>query len=95
MSSSARALKGVSDAFTPGFPPLLLLHGLNDSMIDPAAARAFAARSDAKGRVTLITYTGLGHSFGRASSPENDALLPISDAPLDDMARWLRKTMGK
>ena len=95
MSSTARALAGVADAFRPTTAPLLILQGLNDSMIDPAAAQAFAARRDARPRVTLITYAGLGHSLGPAASPLTDALSPVADRPLDDMAKWLRRVLGK
>lgn len=93
MSSTTRALKGVSDAFTPSTPPLLILQGLNDSMIAPAAAKVFAARPDARRRVKLMTYAGLGHSLGRARSAQDDALLPIADKPLDEMAAWMQRTL--
>jgi len=93
MSSTARALRGVSDAFGPSTPPILILEGLNDSMIAPAAAQAFAARPDARRRVKLVTYKGLGHSLGQARSAQEDALLPIADKPLDDMATWLRRAL--
>lgn len=95
MSTTARALKGVADAYSPTTPPLLILQGLNDSMIDPAAALAFAARPAAKGRVRLISYAGLGHSLGLASSAQEDRLLPIAKRPLDDMANWLRAVLRK
>jgi uncharacterized protein len=93
MSSTARALKSIADAFAPTTPPLLMLQGINDSMIDPAAAQAFAARPDAKNRVTLITYPGMGHSLGRAVSAQEDRLLPVAAKPLDDMVTWLRRTL--
>ena len=56
MAATGRALKGVGDAFGADAPPILILQGLDDSMIDPAAARALAARPDARRRVRLITY---------------------------------------
>jgi dienelactone hydrolase len=93
VASTARALKGVADVFTATTAPMLILQGLNDSMIDPAAAQAFAARPDTMRRVTLLTYPGLGHSLGPAASAQEDALLPIADKPLSDMARWLRRTL--
>ena len=93
MSSTARALRGVAEAYTQNTVPILMLQGLNDSMIDPKSADAFVARPDTLGRVKLITYPGLGHSLGKTSSPENDALLPISSEPLDDMVRWLQQTL--
>ena len=93
MSSTERALKGVADAFTPTTVPLLLLQGTNDSMIAPAAAEAFAARPDARSRVKLIAYKGLGHSLGRAQSITEDALLPMADGPLDDMVVWLKQKL--
>lgn len=80
------ALKGVADAFAPGTPPVLTLQGPNDSMIDPQAARTFAARPDAYGRVSLVMYLGLGRSLGWAPSAREDGLLPMADKPLDDMA---------
>ncbi len=96
MSSTARALKGVSASFTPSTPPLLMLQGTNDAMIAPAAAQAFATRPDARRGVQLILYKGLGHSLGTARSAQEDVLLPMADKPLDDMAVWLqRKLRGK
>jgi pimeloyl-ACP methyl ester carboxylesterase len=91
MSSSSRALRGVSDAFAATTARILILQGMNDSMIDPAAARAFVARSDVRQRVTMILYPELGHSLGRAESAQNDSLLPMESKPLDDMAKWLQK----
>ncbi len=93
MSSSARALKSIAESFSPATPPVLMLQGLNDSMIDPVAAQAFAVRPDARQRVTLITYAGLGHSLGQAVSAQEDILLPVDDKPLDDMAQWLRRVL--
>jgi pimeloyl-ACP methyl ester carboxylesterase len=93
MSSTERALKGVADAFTPTTAPLLLLQGTNDSMIAPAAAQGFAARQDARGRVKLLAYKGLGHSLGRAQSVQEDALLPMANGPLDDMVVWLKQKL--
>jgi uncharacterized protein len=92
MSSTARALPSVADAFTSTTAPLLILQGANDSMIDPSAAQAFATRPDAKRRVKLITYPGLGHSLGQATSAEEDALQSVAARPLDDMATWLHRT---
>ncbi len=93
MSSTARALSSVADAFASTTAPLLILQGLCDSMIDPAPAQAFAARPDAKTRVKLITYAGLGHSLGPAVSAQEDALLPMAAKPLNDMATWLQRTL--
>ena len=93
ISSTARALKGVAEAFGPATPPVLMLQGVNDSMIGPAAALAFAKRSDFRKRVKLITYAGLGHSLGPANTDQEDKLLPVADKPLDDMANWLRQTL--
>lgn len=93
MSSTARALTSVAGAFTPTTAPILILQEANDSMINPAAAKAFAARPDAKGRVTIITYTGLGHSLGQATSPQEDALRPVAAKPLDDIATWLLRAL--
>ena len=93
MSATGRALKGVAEAFSPSTAPLLILQGLNDSMIDPALAKAFAARPDTQKKVQIITYAGLGHSLGQAPSAQEDALLPVADKPLDDMAAWLRRSL--
>ena len=95
MSSTARALKGVSDSFTPTTPLLLILQGTNDSMIAPAAAQAFAARPDARRGVQLVLYKGLGHSLGQARSVQEDALLPMADKPLDDMTIWLQRKLRR
>lgn len=93
MSTTARALKGVAQAYLPTTPPLLILQGLNDSMIDPRAAVEFAARPDARQRVKLLTYPGLGHSLGPARSAQEDSLPPIAAKPLDDMTTWLRTAL--
>ncbi len=93
MSSTARALPSVADAFSSTTASLLILQGNNDSMIDPSAANAFAARPDAKRRVKLINYPGLGHSLGQTTSAQEDALLPVAPKPLDDMAAWLHRTL--
>jgi alpha-beta hydrolase superfamily lysophospholipase len=68
---------------------------MNDSMIDPAAAQRFARRPDARNRVRLVTYPGLGHSLGLAASAENDNLLPVAQRPLDDMAKWLDEIFSR
>lgn len=93
MSSTARASKGIADAFSPSTRPMLILQGINDSMIDPAAAEVFTKRTDAQGRVKLILYPSLGHSLGRAASAQEDRLLPVAQAPLDDMASWLSASL--
>ena len=90
-SSTARSLKGVADGFTPQTPPILILQGLNDSMIGPEAAQAFAARR----KVRLLSYAGLGHSLGVTPSAQEDGLLPVAARPLDDMAAWLQKTLRR
>ena len=93
MSASGRALPGVAAAFGPRTPKVLILQGMNDSMIDPAAALAFAHRDGLGRRVALKTYQGLGHSLGPARSAFADELLPVADKPLDDMAQWVRTTV--
>ncbi|WP_404366330.1 serine aminopeptidase domain-containing protein [Sphingomonas sp. MMS24-J45] len=95
MSSTARALKGVEEAFSATTAQVLMLQGLNDSMIDPSAAQHFARRPDVHSRVKLITYAGLGHSLGSATSTQNDKLLPVAQKPLDDMARWLGEALSR
>ena len=94
MDATGRALKGVADAYTPSTPPMLILQGLNDGNVDVAATRAFAARPDARARVMLLTYRGLGHSLGPAKSMLEDGLRPMAPKPLDDMTRWLDLTLG-
>jgi pimeloyl-ACP methyl ester carboxylesterase len=93
MASTERSLKGVADAFTTATAPLLILQGMNDSMIAPAAAEAFAARPDARARVRFVSYKGLGHSLGRAQSVQEDALLPMDGKPLSDMVDWLKQKL--
>ena len=92
-SGTARALSGIAAAFGPATPPMLILQGLNDAMIAPQAAQAFAQRPEMRGRVRLLTYAGLGHSLGRAASAQEDTLAPVAARPLADMAAWLRKTL--
>ena len=94
MSSTARALKGLGAAYSPRTPPILILQGLDDSMIDPAPARALAARPDVRGKVSIVTYPGLGHSLGKTTSAQNDGLMPVATKPLDDMADWLRQKLN-
>ena len=74
---------------------MLILQGLNDAMIGPQAAQAFAQQPGMRGRVRLLTYAGLGHSLGRAASAQEDGLAPVAARPLGDMAAWLRKTLRK
>ncbi len=95
MSSTARALKGVAEAFVDTTPPILMLQGLNDSMIGPEAVQAFAARPNVGKRVTLLTYRGLGHSLGPANTDQEDNLLPVAKKPLDDMATWLGRSLRR
>ena len=94
MSATGRALKGVGEAYSTATPPLLILQGLNDGNVDPAAALAFAARPEVKGRVTLMTYPDLGHSLGPTQSALEDGLPPIASKPLNDMARWLAEKIS-
>ena len=93
IAATARSLKGVADAFPATNARILLLQGLNDSMIAPDAAQAFARRPEARARVTLIGYPGLGHSLGTAASAQTDTLLPVARKPLDDMAKWLGQAL--
>ena len=95
MSSTLRALKGVEEAFPATTAQVLILQGLNDSMIDPSAAQRFALKPDARHRVKLLTYKGLGHSLGSAATSENDSLSPVAQKPLDDMASWLGKALSR
>ena len=95
MDATGRALKGVADAYVASSPPILLVQGLNDGNVDPQAARAFAAPFRSGGRVTLLTYSGLGHSLGRAGSVLEDKLGPMAAEPLDDIARWLTRRMPR
>jgi dienelactone hydrolase len=89
MSATGRALPGIAAALTPKTPSLLILQGLNDSMISPEAAQRLAAQPDMRGRIDLRTYNGLGHALGPAASAEQDGLLPVAQQPLNDMAEWL------
>ena len=89
MSATGRALPGISEAYSTSSPPILILQGTNDSMVEPTAAIAFAANAKPGGRVTIEVYPGLGHSLGLASSPLEDHLLPIADRPLQDTVQWL------
>lgn len=93
MFATGRALKGVADSYSTSTPPLLLLQGLNDGNVDPAAARDFAERPDVTKRVKLLSYRGLGHSLGPARSTLEDELLPMANKPLDDVVQWLDRTL--
>lgn len=95
MSATGRALPGVAEAFAVTTPPLLILLGLNDSMIDATAAQGFAARPDTKGRVQMTAYAGLGHSLGPTPNAEQDDLMPVAREPLDHMAGWLTKELRR
>lgn len=94
MSATGRALPGVKAALGPQTPPVLMLQGLNDSMIDPAAALALSRSEGIGQRVMLKTYPGLGHSLGPARSATEDELLPVAAQPLDDIAHWLRALLA-
>lgn len=95
MSATGRALPGVAEAFKASTPPLLILQGLNDSMIGPGSAQRLAAEPEMRGRIDLLTYNGLGHSLGAAANAEEDGLMPVAQKPLDDMADWLAKTLPR
>lgn len=95
IAATGRALKGVADAYSPATPSMLIVQGLADAMVDPALAQGFARRADARGRVTLLTYAGLGHSLGPAASVAEDGLLPVARKPLDDIGNWLRSAFGR
>ena len=95
IASTGRALKGVADAFAPATPPMLIVQGLSDAMVDPALARAFADRTNVRARVTLLTYAGLGHSLGPAPSIAEDGLLPAARKPLDDLSTWLAAALRR
>lgn len=89
MAATGRALPGLAALFDNHAPPVLILQGLNDAMVDPQDATRFAHEARSTNRVTLRRYPGLGHSLGSAKSRFEDALLPIDRKPLDDMAKWL------
>ena len=95
MSATGRALPGVSEAFFAGAPPILILQGLNDAMVDSTAATIFAAGVGSEKRVKIRTYSGLGHSLGVAPSMIEDQLLPVADQPLIDMMQWLDQTLTR
>lgn len=95
IAATGRALMGVADAYSPSTPPMLILQGLSDAMVDPALAGAFARRVDVRERATLLTYPGLGHSLGPASSAAEDGLLPVARKPLDDLSSWLAAAFGR
>ncbi|WP_242137655.1 alpha/beta hydrolase [Sphingomonas sp. TREG-RG-20F-R18-01] len=95
MSSTARALRGVADAFPATDAPILILQGMDDSMIDPGAAITFVHQPTVRQRVKLIAYPKLGHSLGEVASAQNDTLPPVAAQPLDDMAAWLGKTLRR
>ncbi|WP_028925750.1 alpha/beta hydrolase family protein [Pseudonocardia acaciae] len=73
--------------------PVLALQGLEDGNVPPDSARALDAALGRAGNPdhALRLYPGLGHSLGDAASPSDDDMLPIRDAPLADVADWLRR----
>ena len=95
MSASVRALPNVASAFGPRTPPLLIMQGMNDSMIDPSSAIAFAHQAGVSERVTLKTYARLGHSLGTADSAIDDELRPVAYRPLEDLAAWVNSMLAK
>lgn len=95
ISATGRALRGVADAYSSTTPPMLIVQGMSDAMVDPALARAFASRADVRGRVTLLTYPGLGHSLGSSRGAAEDGLLPMARKPLDDLGTWLAAALSR
>lgn len=85
MSTTARALPGVKQALPALKCPVLIVQGLNDSMIDAAPAQALTGDN----RVTVRVFPGLGHSLGPATSVFADNLAPIAAAPLDAITGFL------
>lgn len=61
----------MADAFTPANPSLLILQGLNESMIDATPAQVFTSRPDAQRRVDFVAYSdsGAGWPFDRCQQP--------------------------
>lgn len=86
IATTARALPGVAAALAMTTQPVLIVQGKNDSMIGPAAAEALASREP---RVTLRTFSGLGHSLGAATSIFADNLAPVAAPPLDAITTFL------
>lgn len=95
IAATGRALPGLAITIRDDTKPILVLQGLNDAMVDPDHVQELASTPQAKRRLTLMRYAGLGHSLGRARNVTNDALLPIEPKPLDDMVLWLRTALQK
>jgi len=89
MSATGIALPGLAESIFSGAPPILILQGANDSMVEPNLTTMFAADAGPTKRITLHVYPGLGHSLGAASSIFEDHLSPVADQPKRDMVHWL------
>ena len=73
-------------------PPLLLLHGADDTTVSPGNAQRLAARVRAAGgRVDLKLYDGIGHIglIARLAAP-----LRAGASVLDDMATFAHRTLA-
>ncbi|WP_426958848.1 alpha/beta hydrolase [Muricoccus radiodurans] len=74
-----------------GVPPLLLLHGTDDTTVRPEQTRRLATRARAQGvPVQERLYPGVGHIGILASISAPARTLGLSGAPvLEDIAGWL------
>jgi len=75
------------DHLRPDAPPLLLLHGVSDSVVPIGEARAFRrhAETAAPGRVTLLEVPGGQHAFNLFRSRRSDLVVPAAIRWLQDL----------
>lgn len=75
--------------------PVLILQGNYDANTPVTGAQMIAkALNDAGNKsYTLLIYSGLGHSLGKAASVVEDNFAPIDQQPLRDLAKWLTENI--
>lgn len=89
IDATGRALPGLEDSWRANSPPVFILQGRNDAMIDPGRVTKFVVAHSNNPKIALRLYSSLGHGLGFARSPIEDGLRPIANRPLLDMAQWL------
>lgn len=75
------------DHITPRTPPVLLVHGTNDTLVPIGEAEQFARALMAAGRsVELVPVDGAQHAFDAVSSPTSRTVAALTRT-------WLRRTV--
>ncbi len=92
---SSKQLPFVVDTIKMVRQPVLILQGSNDANTPASGAQAVGKALSTSGNqsYSLLIYSGLGHSLGKAASTVEDNFAPIDPLPLKDLANWLSATI--